>query len=595
VVNLEFKTTRDEFIRAVKALSELRWAEKKGFFDVPRDVIIYTRANELFLASDNPFVHMEYRMEAEIKSPGRLVLNFPCLKKMSKVLALTKSDPHFKKIESQKAQIVLPEVNFKYTFGAYENVREKANKICVEGEEDYVSVKISELNRAAERVSILKDSYRGSFFLGIKGTSGRVIGLTPHRVLVYDFENVVAMPGVELKTDLPFSVLKVFKEASKDEEGLVRIYYRENLGRHLVFKTDRLYYQGHLGNDDKDWLYYEKLLPDKRQAKLRINRKEFKKILEELSVYFADKKPHFLFTFSEDELGIDAIKDKENFGHNTMPVQFYGEPGKILVSGDHILDGLNHIEEEEVFLEISGQGQLVLLEPLEEDQFKFRFMPLKEEYCSEVLKNIEIRSSCRDSAARRKEFELTTEHYLKLNKNHLQQIVLILEEHISFEKMPWLHISFNEQDIIFRLPGKDEKCPGEGDWKGTARVPTKILRSLKECCANAEGDFAKIKYGSGRIHLDNYSIEADWEDVILNPGANNEASFEKVLELYAKHGIEEVKKRGLYQYAKPMEEKFRRLDDHFSEFTFLCLGTQTWVEIFYENFGPERVKKFIER
>lgn len=120
---------------------------------------------------------------------------------------------------------------------------------------------------------------------------------------------------------------------------------------------------------------YEQLVPDQFEYELTLSRLELLDVVRRVAV-MAQRNLPLRLRFAEGQLDISVQAQDVGEAHETMPIQFSGDPLEIGFNADFLQEGIESVESDEI--------QLKLISPLrpglirsEEDEFLYLIMPIR--------------------------------------------------------------------------------------------------------------------------------------------------------------------------------------------------------------------------
>ncbi len=596
---MKFKTTREEFINGVKVLSKIDLNSGKGIFRELDRAALYTDGGDLFFCPKFFKNHFEYKVNADIQEPGKISLDFSILKNIAAVLGTSEAEPIFQQNKPGEAELLLLENNFKYKFEVEDKIVCLTDGEKIKENQNYILADIETMLHAKEKLNCLFGCWT-YVFLEFSADSATICAATNHRFGVYNFE-VEQSLRKRFQFCIKSSELKFINEIIKHESGDIYLYPDfDDLGdgtgmigsddsfnqhlfpgpagyiKNLTVKTDRISYQTSL---EKDRLFWNSVIPEQFKIKCKINCFEFLALLKSLHAHAGDEKTLVWMEIEKSKLKMVVIEDKKVIGRSSITCSTTGPNKTIVMNSRYLMEALESLESKNICIEFSDGISLIKISELETDFYSFYIMPYQKKGLENIIKT---------DAGTKKTFELY------MQKDCLQASLLGFENYYCPSKMPWMFIAYKRGECFFRLPGMEKIVPARGKWRGTARVPTSILKDLKNYCESEDGEYVGLSYANGLIKFGQFKIEAEMFREDIDPGVGLGVPFGEVFDLYAKEGIEEVKKRGLYRYAKHIEEKFKEVSACWYEMTELDLPPHYFVKILNDCHKPENLKKFVE-
>jgi DNA polymerase III subunit beta len=121
---------------------------------------------------------------------------------------------------------------------------------------------------------------------------------------------------------------------------------------------------------------FQQLLPESSEHELRIERELLAAVTRRISL-LAQKNAPLRLGFSVGELRVSAQTPDVGEAHETLPVDFAGEPFEIGFNPEFLRDGLESVESEEVVLRLTNPLRPGLIESGDGSGFLYLVMPLR--------------------------------------------------------------------------------------------------------------------------------------------------------------------------------------------------------------------------
>ena len=120
---------------------------------------------------------------------------------------------------------------------------------------------------------------------------------------------------------------------------------------------------------------YSQLLPETFEHELALSREEFLDVVRRVSVMSQRNSPLRL-RFAEGELTVSALTPDLGEAHESMPLQFSGEPLDIGFNPNFLRDGIESIESDEIRFKLISPLRPCVLDAEGED-FRYLIMPIR--------------------------------------------------------------------------------------------------------------------------------------------------------------------------------------------------------------------------
>ena len=121
---------------------------------------------------------------------------------------------------------------------------------------------------------------------------------------------------------------------------------------------------------------YKQLLPESYEHDVRLPRKEFYEVTRRVS-QLAQRNAPLKLALSPGELTISAETPEVGDARESMPAAFEGEPLEIGFNPEFLKDGIDSVEGDEVLLRLISPLRPGLLQPVDNDDFRYLVMPIR--------------------------------------------------------------------------------------------------------------------------------------------------------------------------------------------------------------------------
>ena len=178
--------------------------------------------------------------------------------------------------------------------------------------------------------------------------------------------------GGELEANVPARALRELgrilagEEAEEVEVSLLRNQAVFRVGA-VVLNTRLI--EGQFPN-------YRQLLPESYEHDVRLPRAELLDVARRVS-QLAQRNAPLRLALSSGELTVAAETPDVGDAQETMPAAFDGEPLEIGFNPDFLKDGLESVEGEELLLRVISPLRPGLLQPVDNDDFRYLVMPIR--------------------------------------------------------------------------------------------------------------------------------------------------------------------------------------------------------------------------
>ena len=121
---------------------------------------------------------------------------------------------------------------------------------------------------------------------------------------------------------------------------------------------------------------FRQLLPESYEHDVRMPRKDFLEVARRVS-QLAQRNAPLRLAFSPGEVKVSASTPDVGDAEETMPVAFEGEPLEIGFNPDFLKDGIDSVEGEELVLRLISPLRPGLLQPVDNEDFRYLVMPIR--------------------------------------------------------------------------------------------------------------------------------------------------------------------------------------------------------------------------
>ncbi|WP_017325011.1 DNA polymerase III subunit beta [Synechococcus sp. PCC 7336] len=130
---------------------------------------------------------------------------------------------------------------------------------------------------------------------------------------------------------------------------------------------------------DGQYPNYAQLIPQQFERLATLDRRELISVLERIAVFAAEKNDilKFQFSMADQTVNIEAEAPDVGGGQESLPLQFSGEDLEIAFNVRYLLDALKVFNAAEVKLQMNGQTQPAVMEPLGAEKVKYLVMPVQ--------------------------------------------------------------------------------------------------------------------------------------------------------------------------------------------------------------------------
>jgi DNA polymerase-3 subunit beta len=121
---------------------------------------------------------------------------------------------------------------------------------------------------------------------------------------------------------------------------------------------------------------FRQLLPESYEHDVRLPRPEFLEVVRRVS-QLAQRNAPLRLAFSQGELRVSASTPDVGDAEEAMPAAFEGEPLEIGFNPEFLRDGIESVEGDEVMLRLISPLRPGLLQPVDNEDFRYLVMPIR--------------------------------------------------------------------------------------------------------------------------------------------------------------------------------------------------------------------------
>ncbi len=178
--------------------------------------------------------------------------------------------------------------------------------------------------------------------------------------------------GGELEANIPAKALRELGRlvgAGEVEEVAVSLLSNQALFRAGPILLNTRLIDGQFPN-------FRQLLPESYEHDVRLPRAEFLDVARRVS-QLAQRNAPLRLAFSQGELKVSASTPDVGDAEETMPAAFDGEPLEIGFNPEFLRDGIESVAGEEVVLRLISPLRPGLLQPVDNEDFRYLVMPIR--------------------------------------------------------------------------------------------------------------------------------------------------------------------------------------------------------------------------
>ena len=178
--------------------------------------------------------------------------------------------------------------------------------------------------------------------------------------------------GGELEANIPARALRELgRIVAADDVEAVKVTLLPN---QAIFEAGAVLLNTRL--IDGQFPNFRQLLPESYEHDVRLTRTDFLDVARRVS-QLAQRNAPLRLSFSEGELKVSASTPDVGDAEETIPAAFDGEPLEIGFNPDFLKDGIDSVEGDEVMLRLISPLRPGLLQPVDNEDFRYLVMPIR--------------------------------------------------------------------------------------------------------------------------------------------------------------------------------------------------------------------------
>ncbi len=146
------------------------------------------------------------------------------------------------------------------------------------------------------------------------------------------------------------------------------------LGSQIVFNLGEALLSSRL--IDGQFPSYKQLIPEAFDYDLKLGREEFLEVAKRVR-HLAQRQVPLKLTFSEGELEVAAETPDLGDARDALPVPFEGDPLEIAFNPKYLIEGIENVRGDEIFMKISSPLRPGLLVGTGDEEFRYLVMPIR--------------------------------------------------------------------------------------------------------------------------------------------------------------------------------------------------------------------------
>jgi DNA polymerase III subunit beta len=365
---LKLTTKRDELISKLSVVS--RAVSTRATTQALAGILLTVTENGVLLSATDGEMGLRTELEAEVASAGSILLPGRLLSELARSLGNADVEIELREAErdveirsggSSFHLRVLPAEDFpKFPEDAGEPLKIPAGALA----------ETVELVAGAASRDDMRPVLTG-VLVTTSGEEMTMVATDSYRLAV---KRTVLEGGVggDLEANIPARGLRELSRiVSAGEEGEVTVSLLTN---QAVFKVGGITLNTRL--IEGQFPNFRQLLPESYEHDVRLPRTEFIEVTRRVS-QLAQRNAPLRLAFSEGKLEISASTPDVGDAQETMPAAFEGEPLEIGFNPEFLREGIESVTGDEVMLRLISPLRPGLLQPVDNDDFRYLVMPIR--------------------------------------------------------------------------------------------------------------------------------------------------------------------------------------------------------------------------
>jgi DNA polymerase-3 subunit beta len=365
---LKLKTKRDELVSKLSVVS--RAVSTRAATQSLSGILLNVEAGGVTLSATDLEMGLKTRLEAEVEGAGSILLPGRLLAELARSLG----DPMVE-IELREAE---RDVEIR-SGGSSFHLRVLPSEdfpAFPEEEGEPLSIPAAALAATVELVAraASRDDMRPvltGVLVSASGSEMTMVATDSYRLAVK--RTALEQPiGGELEANIPAKALRELgRIVSADGVESVSVALLRN---QAVFKAGAIVLNTRL--IEGQFPNFRQLLPESYEHDVRLPRGELLDVTRRVS-QLAQRNAPLRLSFASGELTIAASTPDVGDAEETMPAAFEGEPLEIGFNPEFLREGIESVEGDEVMLRLISPLRPGLLQPVENEDFRYLVMPIR--------------------------------------------------------------------------------------------------------------------------------------------------------------------------------------------------------------------------
>ncbi len=366
-----FSCDKDLVLAEIAIAQEI--ISSRNTMSILSNVLLETESNKLKIRATDLKVSFETQIEVETKEPGSVTVF--CDKFLGILKSLPGGEVNFKIHEDMMFYIRPVQGIKKINFKLKSIPSDKYPEIKEIAEETYFDLPQKELTDMISKTLFAVSNDESRYFMnGVyfeKVDKNLIMVATDGRRLSY-ISKAVDLSIENLKgVIIPPKILILIKKLSA-AEGNISIAMGDN---NLFVRFNRHKLSSNL--IDAQFPNYDRVIPDKQEYLLIIDRQTLEEALRRVSILVEEKSRRILLTIQPGNLIISSSEGDIGMAKEEMPCQYDGPEMTIGVNYLYLMEPLREMDEEKVCFEFTEADKAISIKPMPEKDYFHIVMPMQ--------------------------------------------------------------------------------------------------------------------------------------------------------------------------------------------------------------------------
>jgi DNA polymerase III subunit beta len=366
---LKLTTKREDLVSKLSIVS--RAVSTRAATQALSGVLLDASSGQVTLSATDLDMGLETTLDADVAGEGSVLLPGRLFAEVARSLAdetveiETREAEHDVEIRSGSSSFhlrVLPAEDFP-------KLPEASADSALKIPADVLGASIDLVARAASRDD-MRPVLTGVFVSG-SGSEMTMVATDSYRLAVKRTELESDLGG-EIEANIPARALRELARILASEE--IKEVSISLLSNQAVFEAGSITLTTRL--IDGQFPNFRQLLPESYEHDVRLPRGDLLEVARRVS-QLAQRNAPLRFSFAPGELTVAAETPDVGDAVETMPAAFEGEPLEIGFNPEFLKEGVESVEGEEILVRLISPLRPGLLQPVENDDFRYLVMPIR--------------------------------------------------------------------------------------------------------------------------------------------------------------------------------------------------------------------------